>query len=152
MLLHHAHSVQTLRIAFVESDSLMKPTPSSLPAIDTVEIIDLRAMDSNRVNETMTLSSQAPRWSFAGTDAQLIASLWRDLPPGEQSRCHTPPFGFRFLASGILVAEASVCWACNNVFGIMGSQELLYEFDSSHATSQQLLAETQRLTGVSLVK
>jgi len=63
-------------------------------------------------------------------------------------RCHIPPFLYRFYHEGVSVQEASVCWRCNNIFGITGGQKWVFEFDSSHTASQRLLTETRRVTGI----
>ena len=82
-----------------------------------------------------------------GPEATRIAALWRDLPPGEEARCHTPPFGLRFYFGRRLVCEASICWQCNNIFGNAGDEELFFAFDGSHPTSRELLAACEQLIG-----
>jgi hypothetical protein len=126
-------------------------TLSSLPEIDLVEIVDLRAVDGD-ARDYMSKGRSAPTTVIYGADAQNIAKLLRTLQPGKQSRCHTPPFGFRFYHGDYVMAEASVCWKCDNIFGMIGGRTFFFEFDSSHANAQQLLTEAQRLTGIVLIK
>jgi hypothetical protein len=127
-------------------------TPSSLPGIDTVEVVDLRAVDANRVTEYMANAHAAPCWSVGGTEAQAIASLWRRLPAGEVMRCHVPPFGFRFFAAGRLVSEASVCWKCNTLYGTVEGRELSFGFDGPEPAARHLLAEAERLSGIRVTR
>jgi hypothetical protein len=135
--------------AFATDIDLMEPqTPSSLPEIDKVELVDLRRVEMSIASEYMAKARTAPRWSVAGDEAKLIASLFRELSAGEQMRCHVPPFGFRFFAGGKRVAEASVCWQCNNIFGTIGDQKLSFEFDGSSPVATRLLAEAQRISGI----
>lgn len=122
--------------------------PSSLPEIDAVEIVDLRGIDANRVDEHMANAHAAPAWRVVRLEAQSIAALWRSLPAGEQMRCHVPPFGFRFIFAGKLVAEASVCWRCNNLFGTVHGRKLFFEFDSSEPPARLLLSEAVRISGI----
>ena len=100
----------------------------------------------------MPNAADAPFVRVVGPGAQLIASLWRDLPPGEQARCHVPRFGFRFFDGDRLVSEASVCWQCNNIRGSSGGRKMAYEFDSSVPASRRLLEETRRITGVEVIE
>jgi hypothetical protein len=121
--------------------------PSSLPAIDQVDVVDLRAVDPNSVAQYMDRAADAPSVRTAGVDAQRIAAPWRALSPGEQMRCHVPPFGLRFYAAGRLICEASLCWQCNNLFGREGSERVAYVFDASTAAARELLAACERAFG-----
>jgi hypothetical protein len=122
-------------------------TPSSLPAVDAVDVVDLSGVDANRVDEYMKAAADAPKIRLSGAEADRIASLWRALPPGEQSRCHIPPFGLRFYSGGRLIAQASICWRCDNVFGDAGEEKLFFAFDASQPTSRELLSECERVVG-----
>jgi hypothetical protein len=123
-------------------------TPSSLPPVDAVEVVDLAGVAAAGVRDYMDAAADAPSVRVSGTEAQRIAELWRELPAGEQARCHIPPFGLRFYCGGgRLVGRASICWQCNNIFGDAGGQDLFFEFDASLPGSRQLLAECERLIG-----
>lgn len=119
-------------------------SPATLPLIDSVDIVSLRNVDANRVDEYMNNAAGAATVNVDGGQAQRIAALWRSLPPGSQSRCHTPPYGLRFRSGERVVCEASLCWECDNLFGEAEGQAIHYEFDAAHATSQALFAEIQR--------
>jgi hypothetical protein len=106
----------------------------------------LHGIDPDR-DGYMPHARQAPAVSVTGHDAQRIAALWRALPPGEQYRCHAPPFGLRFLRTGRLIDEASVCWQCNNLWGRRPGGRWYYPFDAKHPASQELLRTCERLAG-----
>jgi hypothetical protein len=79
-----------------------------------------------------------------GEAAQTIAQLWRQLPPGEQARCHIPPFALRFIADGVVICQGSVCWKCNNILGEVDGKRFWYAFDSDSDIAQSLLDECRR--------
>jgi hypothetical protein len=114
--------------------------PSQLPDIDAVELVDLKSLQSNRVNGYMRIAKDAPHVHVQGETAQQIAHLWRLLPFGEQMRCHIPLFGLRFYVGNMLLVQGSVCWKCNNIFVEENGEDLAYTFDAEHTHSQQLLA------------
>lgn len=113
--------------------------PASLPEIDEVDVVELGGFDPPQVGDFIR---RADRRSLrvGGLAAQNIAALWRSLPPGEMTRCHTPPFGLRFLSRGSVIVEASLCWGCNNAFGFMGEQRISFVFDGGADESRTLLA------------
>lgn len=119
---------------------MKSPTPAQLPEVDRVEIVDLSTIDPPRVSLYMKYASAAPRLSVSAHGAQTIARLWRGLVAGEQSRCHVPVFGLRFFSKGTLRCEASVCFQCDNIFGMVGESDLSYAFEARHRTAQELLA------------
>lgn len=119
-------------------------TPAMLPPITTVEVVDLSGIDADRVDQYMQNAVSAPSVTLQGDAAQRVASLWRALPPGEQSRCHSPPYGFRFRSGERLVCEASVCWKCDNIFGTSEGRPIHFEFDATQPVSQDLLTEARR--------
>jgi hypothetical protein len=121
--------------------------PFSLPAISAVAIVDLRGFYPPRADLYMS-TGDPPSVTVEGDAAQRIAGMWRRLPPGEQARCHTPPFGLRFLADSTIVCQASICWDCNNIYGDVGGVQFSYEFNADDEVSQTLLAELNRFTGV----
>jgi hypothetical protein len=126
---------------------MLKVTPSSLPDIAAIEVVDLRNV-RHGADGFMPYAQSAPCWNVIGEEAQAIALLWRQLPPGEQARCHVPTFGFRFYAEK-LVFEASVCWMCDNIIGDDTGRKVFFPFDSSHFIAQQLLEWAQRISGIS---
>ena len=114
--------------------------PSQLPNIDAVEVVELKGILPNRVSEYMREAINAPTIRIDGEAAQHIAHLWRQLPPGEQMRCHMPHFGLRFYAGGNLLLQASLCWDCNNIFINQGELDLYFNFNGQHPLSRELLA------------
>ena len=62
-------------------------------------------------------------------------------------RCHMPPFGLRFYSAGDVIAQASICWECNNIYGEVKGRKLYYGFDASQAASRELLALAERVIG-----
>ena len=112
---------------------------SQLPAIDAVEIVDLRGVFGHRVSTFMREATVAPFVRLEGEAAQNVARLWRSLPPGEEMRCHVPRYGFRFYHNGTLFLQASACWQCDNIFIDGEGRESFYAFDAQSAPAQKLL-------------
>ena len=119
--------------------------PPSLPPVEAVEVVVLRGLDPLPVREYLAAAG-VPRVTVRGAAAARIADLWRRLPPGEQARCHVPPFGLRFVAGGEVVCQASVCWTCNNLYGDAGGDSIHYSFDAGDEVSRALLAELRHAT------
>jgi len=122
----------------------MRTTPP-LDAVDQVEVVDLRQVSSDRVQDYLEAAATvgAPRVRVRGSDAQGIAALWSELPPGEQDRCHVPPFGLRFFSGDHLLLEASLCWQCNNIFGVADGNRFSFAFNASASPSRELLARAR---------
>lgn len=121
--------------------------PSTLGPVDAIDVVALDA-DSNvgRVNEYMRSGAVGREIRLTDReDVERIAALWRSLPPGEQARCHIPPYGLRFWRGGVKVLEASLCWECHNVFGHAGDQELWFAFDATAPLSVSLLMQCRQL-------
>ena len=122
--------------------------PSQLPDIDIVELVELSGLQPNRVSDKNLRFVRVKKET-----AQKIAYLWRQLPPGEQMRCHYPPFGLRFYMGNKLVVQGSICWECNNIFcwecnnifAQENGENLIYEFDTQHSHSRQLFALLQHI-------
>ncbi|MDP3238062.1 MAG: hypothetical protein Q8N26_35045 [Myxococcales bacterium] len=112
----------------------------SLPEIDAVEVVDLEEVEPLTGSDYMSAATLAPTVRVSGSAAKTIAALWRSLPAGSQARCHDPPFGLRFFLGDKLVAEASLCWMCNNVVGGTWEGTFWFEFDGEAPGSLELLA------------
>ncbi len=121
-------------------------SPASLPPITSVDVVALQGVTAV-VDDYMQNSGDAPSVTLYGDDAQRVADLWRSLPPGEQARCHIPPYGLRFRCGERVICQASICWECDNIFGDAEGRHVHYEFESSHPTSISLLAEMRRAIG-----
>lgn len=129
----------------------IKHAPTALPSISSVQIVDLSRLQPNRVSEFMQKSVDAPFKQLDSEEAQRIAELWRNLPSGEQSRCHIPPFGLRFMQGGVVIYQASVCWRCDNIYGDYEGENFAFAFDSNSAESQELLRLCRMAFGQALV-
>jgi len=114
--------------------------PSQLPDIDIVELVELSGLQPERVSDKSLRFVRVKKET-----AQKIAYLWRQLPPGEQMRCHYPPFGLRFYMGNKLVVQGSICWECNNIFAQENGENLIYEFYAQHPHSRQLFALLQHI-------
>lgn len=120
-------------------------SPSSLPPVTAVEVVLLSGVDDPpRVTGYMSAAG-ATSVLIGGMAATQIADLWRRLPPGDTARCHTPPFGLRFLVGGEVICQGSICWQCNNIYGDAGGEPFFYEFDAEGEVSRSLLAQLQRI-------
>src|SRR5262249_11198172 len=89
-------------------------------------------------------AGEGARVRVKGQEAQIIAELWRKLPAGEPARCHMPPYGLRFWQGEKMVCQASVCWACNNLYGNAGDEAVYYAFDAKRGVSKKLLDACKR--------
>ena len=121
-------------------------SPASLPPVTAVDIVVLSGLNPDRVNLYMQAADGALTVTLEGDAADKISQLWRQLPPGEQSRCHTPPYGVRFRIADRVVVEASICWHCSNIFGTVEEQEMHYEFNVEHPAAKELFTEMERAT------
>ncbi len=118
----------------------MNFNPTQLSEIDAVDVVNLKGVDADRPGEETQNAVDAPFVRVANELAQQIASFWRALPRGRQSRCHIPPFGLRFYRNGELQLQASICWKCDNISGNAKGDSFWYEFDAQQEISQKLLA------------
>ena len=122
-------------------------SPASLPQITDVDIVDLKEVRPSQVSQYIECATNAPLVKIRGIQAERIADLWRELPTGMQSRCHTPPFGFRFYRDGQEVCRGSICWDCDNIFGDAAGKAFHYEFDSRSPAGISLLNEALQAFG-----
>ncbi len=122
-------------------------SPASLPPITVVEVVILSDFDPSRVNEYMREAANTPGVAVSGEAAQIIAFLWRQLPPDETYRCHLPPYGLRFRSGEEIILQASICWQCNNIFGEVGDEEFAYHFNGEAPISKRLFAAIQQAVG-----
>ncbi|QOV91912.1 hypothetical protein [Humisphaera borealis] len=118
-------------------------SPTSLPPFDSVEVVDLDG-DITTTAARMFGQTPAKRVRATGAQAQRLGDLFRALPPGEQARCHIPPFGLLFRLGETVVAAVSICWQCNNVHGHGGQVSLYFQFDASAKVSRELLAACKK--------
>jgi hypothetical protein len=89
------------------------PYTRNLPAIDKVELLKLTLKDDHRNGEIDATKV------LRGTEAQKVASLWRSQTYTPNiSACDEPAHAIKFYSHGKLLAYASVCFACENIFFI----------------------------------
>ena len=126
--------------------------PSTLGKVALVEVVSLipefderngslwiRFQDpSNPVLDA--LQRTMPSFIANDSDAQAIATLYRQLPPAEPDRCHTPPYGFKFHLSNSDIIYASLCWQCNtaNVWLTTPDRQRGFTFDGQSEAAQEL--------------
>jgi hypothetical protein len=122
-----------------------KRSLQTLPLVDGLEIVVLTGVAPNNVESYMDAAAHAPMFLVAGPEAESIAALVRALTPGEEGRCHSPPYGLRFRAGRWTVCEISICWACNNIFGRLRGRPFHMAFDASHESAQALLTRLQEM-------
>jgi hypothetical protein len=122
-------------------------TPSQLPVIDAVDVVMLEGTGHQSIAGIFVgqvIEEDPPAFKrIEGEVAQQIASLFRQLPPGEPARCHTPPFGLRFYTSGKAQGGCSICWQCNNILG-----DFQYDFHAGHPTSEALFSLLKQLSNL----
>jgi hypothetical protein len=125
--------------------------PKSLPHVDAVDVVDIRRLVTDRVSHYMQIAGDESSVRFFGESAQPFADAWRSLVPGESARCHVPPIGLRFISNEKICLEASVCWRCNNLFGLSGGVEYSYSFDSDSTAARKLFALSQESIGIEVI-
>ena len=118
-------------------------SPTSLPPVTAVDVVVLSSVKPINVYEFMNFSSDAPTVRIEGRDARWIAHLWRQLPFGEEAKCHIPPYGLRFFFEGNVICQGSICWQCNNICGDVLGDPFTFGFNTKSAVSDALLAELQ---------
>jgi hypothetical protein len=132
----------------IEAGPAVQPySPASLPPVRSVDVVVLDSGAAvSRVSEFIHVAA-VRSVCVAGQAAQAIASLWRQLPPDQQARCHIPPYGLRFHSDSGLICEASICWQCNNIYGQACGEGFVYEFDALANASRRMLAMLRETVG-----
>jgi hypothetical protein len=94
------------------------PYTRNLPTIDKVELLKLTLKDDHGNGEHWNGEIDATK-VLRGTEAQKVASLWRNQTYTPNiSACDEPAHAIKFYSHGKLLAYASVCFACENIFFI----------------------------------
>ncbi len=120
--------------------------PANLSQIDAVEIVLVRDLKPDSVDRYLEGADQAPCIKTAPDDAMSIVDIFRQLPSGEQARCHVPTFGLRFLAGEKAICRVSICWRCNNIYGDQEGSPIHFGFDARAGVSQKLLAKLRAIS------
>lgn len=126
-------------------------SPSSLPAVSAIEVVDLRRVNPSRGPSYMECAAGAPSIRCDDERVAQVANWWRSLPPGEVIRCHTPPIGVRFYAGSTLVCEASVCWGCENLVGRFEGRAISCTFDPRSEPGMELFSLLQSIIGAEVL-
>jgi hypothetical protein len=110
-----------------------RPYTRDLPAVDKVEFLKLTQKDEHwngEISDTRT---------FKGVEAHKIASLWRrQTYTSSAAACHEPAYGIKFYAHGKLIAYASICWSCNNIFFLTPRSTRTQSFQGYNKRGEQL--------------
>lgn len=128
----------------------LQHVPMTLGPVDCIDVMAI-ASDATvgSVNDFVRSSAVIGKVTLVDeVDVARIAALWRALPPGESARCHTPPFALRFWLKGECVLEASVCWACDNVYGYASDRPIHFAFDSKSSVAHSLFLQCQHVLQV----
>lgn len=120
------------------------PYTRNLPAVYKIELLKLQLKDERWNGEI------AATKVLQGAEAQMIAALWRrQTYTGSLAACHEPAYAIKFYSRRKLIAYASVCWACNNMYFIMPNLHRTQSFLGGNKRGEQLseifrLAFTER--------
>lgn len=88
-----------------------KPVTVNLPEVDRVEIHRLKGEGGTRCCGPVIATKE-----LTGEEAQKLASMWRTLTYLPVSPdCHFPRHAITFRKGETVVAEASICFECNNI-------------------------------------
>ena len=110
------------------------PYTRNLPAIDRVELLKLELKDDRWWNGKIEA-----RKVLKGTEAQRVASLWRKQTYNQSdSACHGPAHAIKFYSKGKLIAYATVCFACSNMFFMTPELKRTQNFDAGSKLGEQL--------------
>jgi hypothetical protein len=129
--------------------------PSTLSKVDAAAVVELAAWarqsapPGGSIQDLIRSAATREVMLTESEDVERIADLWRVLRPAEQARCHMPRFGLRLFLGGTVVAEASLCWECNNAYGYAGSDAIAFTFDATAPAAVLLLIQVRHVLGVS---
>ena len=109
------------------------PYTRNLPRIDKIELLELELKDDRWAGEV------AASKVLKGAEAQKVASLWRrQTYTSSLAACHEPAYAIKFYYRERLLAYASVCWACNNMFFITPKLPRTLSFAGGNERGEQL--------------
>jgi len=120
------------------------PYTRNLPAVYKIELLKLQLKDERWNGEI------AATKVLRGAEAQKVAALWRRQGyTGSQAACHEPAYAIKFYSRRKLIAYASVCWSCNNMYFITPNLHRTQSFLGGNKSGEQLfeifrLAFTER--------
>jgi hypothetical protein len=109
------------------------PYTRNLPAIDKIELLQLQLKD-DRWNGEIAASRV-----LTGAEARKVASLWRrQTYTSSLAACHEPGYAIKFYYRERLIAYATVCWSCNNIFFITPKSDRTQSFVGGNERGEQL--------------
>jgi hypothetical protein len=109
------------------------PYTGKLPRIDKIELLKLKLKD-DRWNGEIEASKV-----LNGAQAQKVAALWRrQTYTSSLAACHEPAYAIKFYSKERLIAYASVCWSCNNIFFITPNLHRTQSFVGGNKRGEQL--------------
>jgi hypothetical protein len=120
------------------------PYTKNLPAVYKIELLKLQLKDerwNGEIEATKVLK---------GAEARMVAALWRrQAYTGSLAACHEPAYAIKFYSRRKLIAYASVCWSCNNMYFIKPNLHRTQSFLGGNKRGEQLseifrLAFTER--------
>ena len=123
------------------------PYTRHLPTVDKLELLKLQLKDERWDGEI------AATKVLQGAEAQKIAALWRrQTYTGSQAACHEPAYAIKFYSRRKLIAYATICWSCNNMYFIKPNLHRTQSFLGGNKQGEQLseifrLAFTEREQG-----
>jgi hypothetical protein len=123
----------------VKVENLVDMLNDSIPElvdIDALDVLDLGG-EFPKMSGNLIMSSRIIK--VEGELAQQVASLWRQLKPGESARCHIPPFGLRFYFKEKLILQASICWQCDNMYIWQENNRSLYGVNLGQPSANEML-------------
>ncbi len=109
------------------------PYTRDLPAIDKIELLKWKPKDDRSDGEIAGIRV------LKGAEAQKVASLWRrQTYTSSQSACHEPAYAIKFYFRERLIAYATVCWSCNNMYFITPDLHRTQNFLGGNKRGEQL--------------
>jgi len=109
------------------------PYTRNLPAVYKIELLKLQLKDERWNGEI------AATKVLRGAEAQKVAALWRRQGyTGSQAACHEPAYAIKFYSRRKLIAYASVCWSCNNMYFITPNLHRTQSFLGGNKSGEQL--------------
>jgi hypothetical protein len=110
-----------------------RPVTRNLPAIERVELLKLKIEDNRWYGKIEAVKS------LQGAEAQKVAALWRRQTFNQNMGvCHEPNYAIKFYAKGRLLAYASICWSCNNIYFITPKSKRTQSFAGYDSRGEQL--------------
>jgi len=106
----------------------------NLPAVDRIELLQLKPREGQLGGGGIVATK-----ILTGAEAKKVASLWRKQTyTSSDSACHEPAYAIKFYSAGKLLAYASICWSCNNIYFITPHLERQQTFAGGNKRGEEL--------------